>query len=599
MLVQTLANFYKAHFKLILFAVFLGLALLAWSNRFIQDDAFISFRYADNLVHGRGLVWNEGERVEGYTNFLWTVIISIPLLLKVDALKFLSGLGLVLFELSLYFTYRLAADLFQSKHLALLTVFLLGTNFTFSSYATGGMETQLQTCLLIASLWLLFRSVPPALGFLRSVPPASAVLKSVPPASAGGSLPNAPNVHPPTSKRSGAGLLILSVTLSLAVLTRLDSLIIVSIVFAVALLNIFRSGKSILKSVPPALAGGLSPNDLITNKSLAAIFLLVPFAVIVGSWLTWKLSFYGSVLPNTFYVKVASLNSLKRGLLYVYLFFHSYWLIPFPFLFVLFSRRLWHRRNRDWLVLAIIILLWLSYVVWVGGDFMEFRFLVPVLPLLFLGIVWLTFVHVRRLKLQLALILLVFCGSLHHALTFSTPALRYYDVESTQGLSDLLYRDRTDWVGIGNVLGEAFKHNPNITIGTTAAGAIPYYSGLKTIDILGLNDRWVARHGEIVASKPGHQRRATLDYLIERQVNLLIGHPQMVPIESELSGAPLNDYYFYVKITKSDRLPANSKIIEIPINPGYKLRVLYLVANPEVDDVIRKRGWVTYAFVPE
>src|SRR5262249_56971980 len=38
---------------------------------FICDDAFISFRYADNLVHGRGLVFNPGERVEGYTNFLW------------------------------------------------------------------------------------------------------------------------------------------------------------------------------------------------------------------------------------------------------------------------------------------------------------------------------------------------------------------------------------------------------------------------------------------------------------------------------------------------------------------------------------------------
>ncbi len=46
------------------------LTVLAWSNRFIQDDAFISFRYAENLVQGKGLVYNEGERVEGYTNFL-------------------------------------------------------------------------------------------------------------------------------------------------------------------------------------------------------------------------------------------------------------------------------------------------------------------------------------------------------------------------------------------------------------------------------------------------------------------------------------------------------------------------------------------------
>src|SRR3954470_13240280 len=41
---------------------------LAW----LSDDAFISFRYARNWVTGKGLVYNAGERVEGYTNFLWT-----------------------------------------------------------------------------------------------------------------------------------------------------------------------------------------------------------------------------------------------------------------------------------------------------------------------------------------------------------------------------------------------------------------------------------------------------------------------------------------------------------------------------------------------
>ena len=50
----------------------------AWALRFVQDDAYISWRYAENLARGLGLVWNEGEYVEGYTNFLWTVILAIP-----------------------------------------------------------------------------------------------------------------------------------------------------------------------------------------------------------------------------------------------------------------------------------------------------------------------------------------------------------------------------------------------------------------------------------------------------------------------------------------------------------------------------------------
>lgn len=49
---------------------------LAWqiaTSWFLCDDAFIAFRYARNLVDGHGLVFNRGERVEGYTDFLWVL----------------------------------------------------------------------------------------------------------------------------------------------------------------------------------------------------------------------------------------------------------------------------------------------------------------------------------------------------------------------------------------------------------------------------------------------------------------------------------------------------------------------------------------------
>jgi arabinofuranosyltransferase len=42
----------------------------------LDDDMMISMRYARNLAEGHGLVWNAGERVEGYTNFLWTVLMA-------------------------------------------------------------------------------------------------------------------------------------------------------------------------------------------------------------------------------------------------------------------------------------------------------------------------------------------------------------------------------------------------------------------------------------------------------------------------------------------------------------------------------------------
>ena len=50
--------------------IFLFLVYQSW---FLCDDAFISFRYVRNLINGNGLVFNEGEYVEGYTNFLWVL----------------------------------------------------------------------------------------------------------------------------------------------------------------------------------------------------------------------------------------------------------------------------------------------------------------------------------------------------------------------------------------------------------------------------------------------------------------------------------------------------------------------------------------------
>ncbi len=50
----------------------------------LGDDAMISMRYAHNLSSGHGLVWNPGERVEGYTNFLWTITMAVVHLLPVS-----------------------------------------------------------------------------------------------------------------------------------------------------------------------------------------------------------------------------------------------------------------------------------------------------------------------------------------------------------------------------------------------------------------------------------------------------------------------------------------------------------------------------------
>ena len=61
-----------------------GLCVHAVAYDFICDDAYIAFRYSWNFAYHNDLSFNLGERVEGYTNFLWVVLLG--LLLKIGLL---------------------------------------------------------------------------------------------------------------------------------------------------------------------------------------------------------------------------------------------------------------------------------------------------------------------------------------------------------------------------------------------------------------------------------------------------------------------------------------------------------------------------------
>ena len=65
-------------------------AAVAW----ICDDAFVSLRYAENLVAGNGLVYNPGEWVEGYTNLLWTLALAAALALGAPDIASAEWMGI-------------------------------------------------------------------------------------------------------------------------------------------------------------------------------------------------------------------------------------------------------------------------------------------------------------------------------------------------------------------------------------------------------------------------------------------------------------------------------------------------------------------------
>ncbi len=77
----------------------LGLAALAFHAKryypFVSDDALISLRYAERLMEGRGLTWNDGEWVEGYSNLLWVLACALLGWLGIDLVVALRVLGLL------------------------------------------------------------------------------------------------------------------------------------------------------------------------------------------------------------------------------------------------------------------------------------------------------------------------------------------------------------------------------------------------------------------------------------------------------------------------------------------------------------------------
>jgi len=134
------------------------LAISMWRVRsFTVDDAYISFRYARNLARGLGLVYNAGERIEGYTNFLWTVLLAgaIRVGLDPDVFAKVTG-GLIAFG-SLGLTYTLAGRLKPFHTLPCIATWLLASTVVFSGYAIFGLETSLFTFLLLAGTLLFFR----------------------------------------------------------------------------------------------------------------------------------------------------------------------------------------------------------------------------------------------------------------------------------------------------------------------------------------------------------------------------------------------------------------------------------------------------------
>lgn len=127
-----------------------GLALAgAWLFRaFTIDDSHITFRYVSQWVAGNGLVYNIGERVEGFSNFLWVVLLAPWKAAGVDLLSAARVMGAA-FTLA---TIGLVAGYARGWRLPGASALLLGSLTPVAVWTVAGLETPLVMFLLTAAV---------------------------------------------------------------------------------------------------------------------------------------------------------------------------------------------------------------------------------------------------------------------------------------------------------------------------------------------------------------------------------------------------------------------------------------------------------------
>ena len=502
----------------------------AYRLRFVQDDAFISFRYSESLAHGNGLVWNIGERVCGYTNFLWTVLMAIPQSMHYSVVSFSYFVGLTCFSLTLLMTFGIARRILPDGW-ATAAVALTGLNYSFAIYGTGGLETPLHALLLTAALYFA-----------------------------------APLVEGEVSQLA---LLCLSLTSGLAMLTRLDSAPYLAVIQLFVVLQLLRC---------PA-------------RGNAWLALLAPETILFSAWCAWQISFYGHLLPNTFYLKIGSESAAVRytnGLLFVSQFLVKYLFLPALLLLLFHVKKLWHRPVLG--VIACVAAAWCLYVIYAGGDFMEYRFMVVSVPLFAVLLMWAAR-ESNRWHLGTGFVVLGFAAALAPAIPFNF-APESMHVHTRKQLVEQLSGERTDLEGVGKLLGSVFRGDPTVRIAVGPAGAIPFYSGLPSVDMWGPNDAWVARYGKPGTDYPGHYRLATVPYLLQRETTLIIGMVKIVP-----RGAPLHDHYTAAEVIYAPicgghcLLPEGAKVLRAPLDDHRDLEMVYVFPHPAVDRAIAKNHW--------
>lgn len=466
-------------------ALSIAFVFICMNNKFVQDDAFISFRYVQNFVDGHGLVFNIGERVEGYTNLLWVLLLSVFVFLKIN-IQTISQLLSVLFGVvALYMTYRVSdtfeirpdasanvkkvktADTGSVKYFDLIPTVLLIFSGSFIFWSISGMESTMFMSFCLLGIYYYIKN-----------------------------------------KNSAALDYKFPLFLLLATLTRPEGLYFFGLIMIHKVFFAFKDHKS------DALKILFSKNNII-SYAVYIIPVILYFLI--------RYSYYGYLFPNTYYAKTGLSSAyINSGIEYFTKFLTSYLFYGV----ILVAPLYLFKRSENFFELSLFYLLivcYTLYVISVGGDVLkQNRFFLPILPLIYIifGKFLTELYYMMKSKGT--------GGMAYPVVIIVTAIICIYYYSSQKEMLDRDIQGENGLVNKMKIAGNWFKNKQQLlgrpmNLAATTIGAVSYYAGsnVNVIDLLGLTDEEVAHNPKIIPeiseqSIGWKERNYNADYIMSR-----------------------------------------------------------------------------------
>ncbi len=407
------------------------------------DDAYITYSFSRNVASGHGPVYGHDVVVEGYSNFLWMLLIALGLVVRRgagDPVEIARFAALPFMFLLAFSTFRLCRHRARNAWCVVVVALLAINGDVITAYQIG-LETLPYTALLTLSFMLYVQS--------RRDP------------------------------RFGPFVVPAFVTVALM---RIDGFL------PLGFILVFEAARRLWRRQGTV-------RDYVAWASPAVAVYLV--------WFLWRWHKYGLFLPTTYYAKALIPKLMPhRGWEYL----RNECLANGSFLALPFAAILLLRRNARALPIVLYALGHILYVIRVGGDWMPYgRFLLPILPLVLVIIVWggldLSEWIATRWRTASRALLVVPAAVLLFMGAKTEPRALSSDVQRGKIAFSIEQVDHIDMLKTtARLLNEALPQGARLV--TDYGGVLAYYTDAAPIEMWGLCNAMIATKGSSEGVQP-------------------------------------------------------------------------------------------------